>query len=147
MATRCNVVIQLGKTSLYLYRHWDGYPSCTGLDLVKKLVYAGEDDYSGSKFIASMMESKREETSYSPASPDYVATNGAHGDVDWVYVIKFSNSGTVRVGWASYPLLENVENQTLLAYAKNNLKSFSEFKEFVDVEVADFETRLASQMD
>ena len=33
MATRCNVKVTDGKDHAWYYRHWDGYPECTGKSL------------------------------------------------------------------------------------------------------------------
>ena len=37
MGTRCNVIIKFGDTKIRLYRHYDGYLTMTGQDVLDKL--------------------------------------------------------------------------------------------------------------
>lgn len=76
MATRCNIQISDKDTSLWIYRHWDGYPERTGEEL--------------RKFIKNLLpESANELADFltgASGSP-YRYTECQHGDIEYLYQI------------------------------------------------------------
>lgn len=101
MSTRCNIVIEFGDTVLYVYRHHDGYLSGTGRDLVNLLKKEGKTPW---KFISSLLGQRYEKQSYeSEAHPVYETTNSIHGDIEYLYRIKFPGINTILVGYTECP--------------------------------------------
>ena len=95
MGTRCNIRITYGDTNIWIYRHWDGYLSQTGKDVNDKLQNSRKKNYSmGDKeeaqrvnivnFINSFLLDNR-----------YELTTDQHGDIEFLYHIKFSRDGLV----------------------------------------------------
>ena len=74
MGTRCNIKIKTGDTMLWIYRHWDGYPAETGVDLARKLVNVKTAD----EFIAKLLKDDA-----------YEVTTDQHGDIEYLYKINF----------------------------------------------------------
>tara|TARA_E500000081_G_scaffold71296_1_gene73052 strand:+ start:38 stop:568 length:531 start_codon:yes stop_codon:yes gene_type:complete len=79
MGTRCNIAIETGDTTLWIYRHWDGYPAETGKDLATKLVNVK----SANEFITKLINDDA-----------YEVTTGRHGDIEYLYNIKFTEYHT-----------------------------------------------------
>ena len=75
MGTRCNIKIKTGDTTLWVYRHWDGYPAATGVDLARKLVNVK----SSEEFITKLLNDDA-----------YEVTTEQHGDIEYLYNITFS---------------------------------------------------------
>jgi hypothetical protein len=75
MGTRCNIKIKTGDTTLWIYRHWDGYPAATGNDLVRKLVNVKSAD----EFITKLIN-----------DDNYEVTTDQHGDIEYLYNITFT---------------------------------------------------------
>ena len=74
MGTRCNIKIKTGDTTLWIYRHWDGYPAETGVDLATKLVHVK----NANEFIAKLLKDGA-----------YEVTTEQHGDIEYLYNIIF----------------------------------------------------------
>ena len=79
MGTRCNIKIETGDTTLWVYRHWDGYPAATGVDLARKLVNVK----SAQEFINKLLNDDA-----------YEVTTGQHGDIEYLYNISFTEYHT-----------------------------------------------------
>lgn len=81
MATRCNIIIKgksCGKNvKVIIYRHWDGYPSCTGKELQDLLNKQSADYIYFDGFVNSMI---KEGNTY-----EYSST--IHGDIEYLYTI------------------------------------------------------------
>lgn len=75
MGTRCNIKIKNGDTTLWIYRHWDGYPAVTGNDLATKLVNVK----GATEFITKLIN-----------DDSYEVTTDQHGDIEYLYTIKFT---------------------------------------------------------
>lgn len=73
MATRCNIIIKKGEDEVLIYRHWDGYPSATGRELLKG---CSECDYDVMKVFK-----------YLAGSGDYDLSNFKHGDAEYEYLV------------------------------------------------------------
>lgn len=92
MSTRANVVIKDEYTTLYFYRHSDGYPSETGESL-KRFV----EGYKSGKYRLDAMQSAgwlvlhgheeygRDAKTWKVGA--YEPTSEIHGDIDYKYVI------------------------------------------------------------
>lgn len=88
MSTRCNIIIENNSIvpRVWLYRHMDGYPECTGSKLknfMKKvkstnnkevayeLLREGEEEYADNKYRTGA----------------YEITDGMHGDIEYLYTL------------------------------------------------------------
>jgi hypothetical protein len=90
MATRSNVVITDEQgNELWIYRHWDGYPSENGLFIAKTLKELKRVRHYGTFApLANALVDHRD----SGNDPVYEITTGQHGDIEWLYAIKCSRS-------------------------------------------------------
>ncbi len=73
MATRCNIVIKRGEDEILIYRHWDGKPSVTGVELLK---ICQESNYDFFRIIQSMARDGQ-----------YELTQYKHGDAEYEYTV------------------------------------------------------------
>ncbi len=73
MATRCNIVIKRGEDEILIYRHWDGKPSVTGVELLK---ICQDSNYDIFGIIQSMARDGQ-----------YELTQHKHGDAEYEYTI------------------------------------------------------------
>ena len=89
MSTRSNVLINLGDTKLYLYRHCDGYPGANGADLAEKLI---KHKNCGKAFINDLLAERYDATEYNPERPVWEVTTGLHGDIEWLYVFDMTDA-------------------------------------------------------
>lgn len=87
MSTRSNVLIKMGDTKIYLYRHCDGYPGANGGDLAEKLI---KHKNKGDAFINDLLAERYEASEYRPERPVWELTNGLHGDIEWLYVFEMA---------------------------------------------------------
>lgn len=100
MGTRCNIrITDTDGNRLWLYRHWDGYASCTGVDIAQTLkkIPAGWRDFGS---LSNALLAK----TYDPQPYDkkpkhlYEVTTAEHGDIEWKYEIRFTKKGaTIKV--------------------------------------------------
>ena len=88
MSTRSNVLIKMGDTKIYLYRHSDGYPGANGADLAEKLI---KHKNHGKAFINDLLAERYDATEYRPERPVWELTNGLHGDIEWLYVFEMAD--------------------------------------------------------
>ena len=89
MSTRSNVLLNLGDTKLYLYRHCDGYPGANGADLAEKLI---KHKNCGKAFISDLLAERYDATDYRPERPVWEVTTGLHGDIEWLYVFDLTDA-------------------------------------------------------
>lgn len=97
MATRCNILLLFGDSKVWIYRHWDGYPAVTGLDLAQRLathmidnkVLAGDSRLylRPTDFLTGLLTAKRDG---GDPLPQYELTSCRHGDIEWQYTVRFS---------------------------------------------------------
>ena len=102
MATRCNIIIKDDSQELFFYRHWDGYPSNTGNDLInfiKSHYQSGKcrnnpQQSAGWLIIYGNISKRiRDVESSFPSSGDewkvgdYEPTDSISGDAEYVYTI------------------------------------------------------------
>lgn len=92
MSTRSNIVIENGKSKIYLYRHHDGYLAETGADLYRKLVAAR---FNAGEFLQSLIDDRYD--GYGSPKPVYELTSEIHGDIEFLYRVVFKRSAGKRV--------------------------------------------------
>lgn len=100
MATRCNIVIERGDETAYLYHHYDGMPERVGAELEKFLAQTSNSQmtpnsvYKGLRYLYG---------------DGYELSDGIHGDIEYLYTIKIEPSlqevslrcDEVSVDWTS----------------------------------------------
>lgn len=96
MATRCNITIEHGTRKLWIYRHYDGYLSVTGADILRafappKHSWANNFRYDSVESMANVLLSRcYPADEYSEARPIYELTSGAHGDIEFLYCVRWT---------------------------------------------------------
>lgn len=86
MSTRANILIQYGETSIYIYRHCDGYPAGLGVDLAEKVTKAK----NAADLVRLLLAEKYAKQSYEKkARHVYELTTEFHGDIEWAYVVHY----------------------------------------------------------
>jgi hypothetical protein len=114
MSTRCNIVMQIGQSKIYLYRHCDGYLAETGADILVMLreSWGTADAHrspegAANAFLRSIMAAHYEQQSYEKKPrPIYELTNGLHGDIEHAYFVDFEprfNTGPISIRHCSRP--------------------------------------------
>jgi hypothetical protein len=108
MSTRTNILVTFGESTVYLYRHHDGYPSETGADLVTKLRGC---EGSADKFLHALLAEQYEATSYCGPRNIYELTSEVHGDIKWAYSVLFYRYGdkSPTIGAAQCPFDEDTD--------------------------------------
>lgn len=111
MSTRTNIYLaDRNGNRLWLYRHYDGYPAATGVDIAQKLkrLSKGYARTHGGSFAAlsnALLAERYEKQSYEPeARAIYSVTTGEHGDIEWKYVVNCRKSGAVVIEVHEYSL-------------------------------------------
>jgi adenylate cyclase len=77
MGTRANVKIVDGNETVWIYRHYDGYPSAVIPDL-NQLIEALKDDN---------VNNASEAASYLELNKNYESTDQQHGDIEYLYTV------------------------------------------------------------
>lgn len=96
MGTRCNVRITYGDNNIWIYRHWDGYLSQTGKDVYDKLQQCTVEKHSlGEKANAQKVNIVNFINCFL-IDNNYELTTSQHGDIEFLYHIKFSQDGLVE---------------------------------------------------
>lgn len=128
MSTRANIVITDDVNTLYFYRHSDGYPDCTGKDLLEFVKgYTNQSMRDNPSQSAGWLVI-RGHVEYYPkwryqACPDdkaygwkvgaYEPTNSLHGDVEYIYVIHLKerriSCERPNAQFWDHPILSNTE--------------------------------------
>mgnify|MGYP003136066772 CR=1 FL=1 len=80
MSTRCNVKIEMGKTIIWFYRHYDGYFSETGADLYTKIA----ESSNFTQFVEAMLKDHY-----------YEITDQKHGDIEYMYEFKWRSENRI----------------------------------------------------
>jgi hypothetical protein len=97
MTTRCNIVIEEMRAGrkrprmVYLYRHHDGYPAMTGADVLEVARGIRGDAWERAEDVANGFLRRFDQHGAGAATPTYELTSGVHGDVDYVYRIRFAD--------------------------------------------------------
>lgn len=98
MATRCNIMFEMegrlkegnpnnGYKNKVYYRHWDGYPTVTGLDLVQQMLRFTDETEPGDIHTLHDIENwlRVNLTLQYENQPDKEFA----GDIEWLYIINF----------------------------------------------------------
>ena len=89
MSTRTNIIVKIGETTIYLYRHCDGYLVETGADLLVKTRAAlnrHEGRCSDTGAATALVRALMAEHYV------YEITSGLHGDIEHLYTIRFERA-------------------------------------------------------
>lgn len=133
MGTRCATIVQQvgmcfdGKDKVEelfrIYRHWDGYPSGHGMDIVRACKAANNDEGINNRNWCQHVMAHL----FANSADMEVETNDVeHGDLDYLYVItgRYNHTGG-KVAIEEYPLLISVFsvgwNQSYESAIRNNL--------------------------
>lgn len=145
MSTRTNIVLQFGESRVFIYRHCDGYPSCTGEHIARLLT----EHKRANPFLRALMAAEYEGTSYDPKPrPIYELTTGIHGDIEWLYVVKFDNEWSnppkpVEVGCRPFGFSdEDYKLRDSYLPAMLPLGSLADFVTFVNAQIGEANERM-----
>lgn len=91
MVTRCNIIIKgmqfNKKTSIMLYRHWDGKPSVTGKELLNKL-----KDYISTNVDSKICFDSLVNNLLKSRDGKYEYSSQMHMDIEWLYTIDLTKN-------------------------------------------------------
>jgi len=138
MSTRTNILITYGQSRIYLYRHHDGYPANTGVDLVTKLRAC---EGSADKFLRALLSAQ-----YDDGHKVYELTSEVHGDIEWAYAVEFNRTQSrafpPKIGAAERGDTEDVD--AAMARASQRVQSPADFaRTVVNPEIKEQNKRLA----
>jgi hypothetical protein len=135
MSTRTNVIVSMGDTKTILYRHHDGYPISTGVDLVDKLRSASKRT---EEFVIDLLTDK-----YESGRRIYEITSGIHGDIEWAYFINVGECGETTIGASKIDIGADRERGVLRA--KKAAAPISQFvTDFLNPQITKWNTRMAA---
>lgn len=139
MATRCNVHLTAPKSSLWIYRHWDGYAACTGSDIARTLKHLRKGyarTHGTFSALANELLAKRydKQPHDKEARPIYQITDRQHGDIEWLYEIKCTASDRVTITVTEITFREGEKIHGMMTEAQ--------FRSFVAKEVWDMLKRI-----
>lgn len=124
MSTRSNIYITGSKNRVWIYRHHDGYPAGTGSDLARTLKKQPKLFNDEASFLNNLLALRYEKASYEKQPKAiFEITNDQHGDIEWLYKIKFIGK-RVRINVSEYRLREE-------KWIEHGLMSEKEFRSFV----------------
>lgn len=84
MSTRANIVLEEMGNHLWLYHHFDGYPSYLGENLMKFMSTKHKKDYANIHDIANELFKDKDDTGFE-------LTSQRHGDIEYMYIINIEN--------------------------------------------------------
>lgn len=94
MSTRTNILIENKKTKLWLYRHYDGYLSATGHDLMINLIH----NKDVTSFVTSLLATNYDACELHSKKAVYEVTSEQHCDIDFLYRFIFDDrKGKVKI--------------------------------------------------
>jgi hypothetical protein len=129
MATRSNLRVIGKETKVWIYRHWDGSPAGNGADLAKALKKSAK--WKGARedqFLNTILALRSEQQSYETEPRRiYEVTTGEHGDIEWLYILKFT-AKRVTVEVRERRLLED-------KWVGHGILSEGEFRAFVTQDI------------
>ena len=85
MGTRANIKIVDGVDTVWIYRHYDGYPSAVMPDLNQLVEALVEDN----------VYKADEASSYLELNKNYEMTECEHGDIEFLYTVNSKNKTIV----------------------------------------------------
>ena len=84
MSTRANIILEEMGNHLWLYHHFDGYPSNLGEYLMKFMETKHKKDYADIYDIANELFKDKDDAGFE-------LTQRRHGDIEYLYVINIEN--------------------------------------------------------
>jgi len=85
MSTRANITIKNGESKIILYRHYDGYPTNTGIDIANRIKRSRDTSALVSDFLDATFDSNDRKV--------YEITSEIHGDIEYDYEITVPKFG------------------------------------------------------
>jgi hypothetical protein len=152
MSTRSNIILRGGGFKIYLYRHWDGYPAETGGHLLEMLRDAGltgnlakrQPDDCAAQFANVLVQSYRKVDWQPEPHFPYEVTTEIHGDIEHLYVVRFTNGGWVEIDHAPCQYGDDRDDSALVASADHY--TLTEFSELVNKERAMINRRAKAEV-
>jgi hypothetical protein len=135
MGTRANIVIEYGKTRIFLYRHWDGYLASAGADLVE----AVNKRQSATELLGALLAEKFD----GEDKAVYEITSGIHGDIEYLYRVKYPEYGD-GMGWVLIGYAKRYGWDKDLELSAVGLDTMEAFQEKVEPAVAAMKARIAA---
>jgi len=141
MSTRTNIIIEYGKTSIYLYRHHDGYLAETGADIHRVLsAHKKRSILQTTDILKDFLNQSYPKTKYRDCQPIYEITNNVHSDIEFLYRINMYpaiEGGQFEINYVSgyYDLDQKIENSKIL--------TLDQFKDAINQEIKFSNIRIA----
>jgi hypothetical protein len=132
MSTRTNIYITSRNTKIWLYRHYDGYPSETGYNLASCLCQSKSID----DFMLKLLDQKHEPTMYRDARPVYEFTTGMHGDIEYLYRINFYGT-RIKTSGVNFLVQERIDF--------GDVDHASSWKEIINEDIEPLEPKVVSE--
>lgn len=86
MSTRANIILKTaGSSDVWLYHHWDGYPSCLGHNLMVFLKANGNNANMWYNINTSLANDLIKNKGIN--DDGYELTHGQHGDIEYLYEV------------------------------------------------------------
>lgn len=137
MSTRTNIIIEYGQTSIYLYRHHDGYLAETGANIHRVLsAHKKRSILQTTDILKDFLDQSYPSTKYRNSQPIYEITNSVHGDIEFLYRIKMDGE-TIKIQYVSgySDLDQKIENSKIL--------TLDQFKDAINQEIKFSNIRIA----
>lgn len=125
MATRCNVTLVGDETRLWLYRHYDGYPAACGASIAG-VIKKNRIKYRYHRGLAQTAQALLDLKYDDENRRLYVITSCEHGDIDWRYHLRFTDTGDLFItvsersreswsGWISHGEMNEKDFRSFVA--------------------------------
>lgn len=146
MSTRSNIIIKSGKTTIYMYRHSDGYPACNGVDLADALATSP----TATALVQNLLDRRYDKQSCEKDPRRiYEVTTDVHGDIEWLYKIEFKGQcrgATIKVGCEHIGFSDDRDDKIdQVAETLEAASTVEEFTAYVKAEEADMLERVAAR--
>lgn len=113
MSTRANILLVEMGNHLWMYHHFDGYPSWLGKKLMEKME-KHQKDYADIFDIANEMIKDKDDDGYE-------ITRRRHGDIEYLYVINITNKTIECI---------NTDDKSLLAVKYDDTEDVKKWYDF-----------------
>ena len=103
MSTRANITINNGESKIILYRHYDGYPTDTGIDIANRIKRSKDTSGLVSDFLDATFDSNGRKV--------YEITTEIHGDIEYDYEItvpKYNHNFHYEDSKGNYPNMPTI---------------------------------------
>lgn len=122
MSTRANILLLETGNKLWLYHHFDGYPSYLGDCLMKIMQKHKEHKWLDIYELANEMIKNKEDDGFE-------ITNDRHGDIEYIYIINVEEQSIV----CRKTSFDSIYNDTTIIEAKyNNDEDIQKWFDFCD---------------